>query len=181
MSFVIFRICVFAVFQSNRGARFNSVSHFLSDSGFMYSSSINMSYISLEPFLFLQIYSIKDGLQGRGATPSILRSSGQVDRTASSIFWNVVNGGVKLYFSWKSYKVMKSPLFVKRSWINVIPESCHFLIKMGLLSILMKQLCQSGDYQISHQNWWDIAFWKHSHKITQWLENIFPKWIYNFF
>ena len=42
---------------------------------------------------------------------------------------------------------MKSPLSVKRSWISVIPESCHFLIKMGLLSILMKQLCQSGDFK----------------------------------
>ena len=44
---------------------------------------------------------------------------------------------------------MKSPLSVKRSWISVIPESCHFLIKMGLLSILMKQLCQSGDFRVA--------------------------------
>ena len=42
---------------------------------------------------------------------------------------------------------MKSQLSVKRSWISVIPKSCHFLIKMGLLSILMKQLCQSGDFK----------------------------------
>ena len=113
----------------------------------MYSSSINISYISLEPFLLFKIKSMKDGLQGRGVTPSILRSSGQVDRTASLIPWNVVNGGVKLYFCWKSYQVMKSPLSVKRSWISIIPESYHFLMKMGLLSILMKQLCQRGDFK----------------------------------
>ena len=41
---------------------------------------------------------MKDGLHGRGVKPSILRSSGQVDRTASLIPRNIVNGGVKLYF-----------------------------------------------------------------------------------
>ena len=113
----------------------------------MYSSSINMSYISLEPFLISTNVFYKRWFARPQSYTVNITSSGQVDRTASLISWNVVNGGVELYFCWKSYKVMKSTLFVKRSWINVIPESCHFLIKMGLLSIWMKQLYQSGDFK----------------------------------
>ena len=89
-------------------------------------------YIIHIPWAFFISANIFDKRWFAWPRSSILRSSGQVDRIAILIPWNVVNGGVKLYFCWKSYKVMKSPLSVKRSWISVIPESCHLLIKKGL-------------------------------------------------